>query len=321
MAFLALMLPTHIHHRIDALCPVCTCSNNIGAGVMIATAIGNATATLAACDAFDANLMSRLEAVGGDTYATICALAYRQSYASTIMTWNYEREEMWQFLKEISSGSDMSTVDVIFPAAPLYLIENPDLLWRLLVPLIEYANNETYIAYNLSWAPHHLGWYPLGNLEPYDQVRSCVWRMAMLLLLLMMMIMMMMLPPLMLLFLFLSITLFISLPLPVQEQMPIEETGNFLIMIAAIANAKGNVDFIPERYWPLIDGWAQYLWNTTENPGDQLCTDDFEGPSPNNSNLAAKGMIGMAAYSTLLTYKGNTTGAATYLVCELLCDR
>jgi hypothetical protein len=226
------------------------CRLGLGAGIMLDAAISNMTATLTACAAFDADLMKRLQSAGGDTYATISALAYRQSYASTIMTWNYEREEMWQvvpvarcfhfrrcssalcllclvrssqFLKEISAGSDLSTVDVIFPAAPLYLLENPLLLWRLLIPLIEYGNNETYIAYNLSWAPHHLGWYPVGNLEPYNQ-----------------------------------------------EQMPIEETGNLLLMIAGIAQAVGNVDFIDERYWPLLNNWGAYLWNTTRDPGNQV---------------------------------------------------
>jgi hypothetical protein len=51
----------------------------------------------------------------------------------------------WQFLKEISSGSCLSTVDVIYPAAPLYLLAAPDLLYRLIVPLLQYALNETYI--------------------------------------------------------------------------------------------------------------------------------------------------------------------------------
>ncbi len=34
--------------------------------------------------------------------------------------------------------------------------------------------------------------------------------------------------------------------------------------------------------------WANYSNISLPNPGNQLCTDDFEGPSPQNVNLAAK---------------------------------
>ena len=34
--------------------------------------------------------------------------------------------------------------------------------------------------------------------------------------------------------------------------------------------------------------WGNYLAASLPDPGDQLCTDDFEGPSPHNVNLAAK---------------------------------
>jgi len=34
--------------------------------------------------------------------------------------------------------------------------------------------------------------------------------------------------------------------------------------------------------------WADYIVVSLPDPGNQLCTDDFEGPSPHNVNLAAK---------------------------------
>lgn len=34
--------------------------------------------------------------------------------------------------------------------------------------------------------------------------------------------------------------------------------------------------------------WGDYMVASLPDPGDQLCTDDFEGPSPHNVNLAAK---------------------------------
>ena len=59
-----------------------------------------------------------------------------------------------------------------------------------------------------------------------------------------------------------------------QEQMPVEETANMHLMLAAIAQQKGNsTDFIDPKYWPLLRIWADYLVSTTYDPADQLCTD------------------------------------------------
>ena len=38
----------------------------------------------------------------------------------------------------------------------------------------------------------------------------------------------------------------------------------------------------------LLSTWANYTVASLPDPGNQLCTDDFEGPSPHNVNLAAK---------------------------------
>ena len=43
------------------------------------------------------------------------------------------------------------------------------------------------------------------------------------------------------------------------------------------------------------------------DPGNKLCTVDFEGPSPHNSNLAAKGIIGLGAYQDILKRLGTKT--------------
>jgi hypothetical protein len=42
------------------------------------------------------------------------------------------------------------------------------------------------------------------------------------------------------------------------------------------------------------------------------CTDDFEGPSPHNANLALKGMVGLGAWANLLDQAGDPVLAATY---------
>ena len=87
-----------------------------------------------------------------------------------------------------------------------------------------------------------------------------------------------------------------------QEQMPIEESANMLIMLAAISQRQlGAADYLTD-YFPLLDNWANYINGSLPDPGNQLCTDDFEGPSPHNANLAVKGVVGLTAYSILLRY-------------------
>ena len=69
--------------------------------------------------------------------------------------------------------------------------------------------------------------------------------------------------------------------------MPVEETANLILMLAAIAKIEGSAAFIAPRFWPLLHSWGTYLVTTALDPGNQLCTDDFEGPSPHNANLVS----------------------------------
>jgi len=94
--------------------------------------------------------------------------------------------------------------------------------------------------------------------------------------------------------------------------MPIEETGNLLLMIAYVAKATGNMDFVYPQYWDLLTEWANYLVNTLPDPGDQLCTDDFEGPTPHDANLAVKGIIAIDSFSILNQMLGNQSGVEYY---------
>jgi len=64
---------------------------------------------------------------------------------------------------------DMSTADVVYPAFPLVLYQSPELLRLMLIPHLEYASNYTSIPYNLTWAPHHLGYWPYANQTPTTQ--------------------------------------------------------------------------------------------------------------------------------------------------------
>ena len=45
----------------------------------------------------------------------------------------------------------------------------PETMRLILLPLLAYANNETNIQYNLPWAPHHLGHWPVADITPGEQ--------------------------------------------------------------------------------------------------------------------------------------------------------
>jgi hypothetical protein len=82
------------------------------------------------------------------------------------------------------------------------------------------------------------------------------------------------------------------------ENMPIEESGNMIIMAAAIAKAEGNADFAA-KYWNLFSSWALYLKQSGYDPGLQLSTNDFLGFMAHNANLSVKAIVAMGAYAML----------------------
>lgn len=99
-----------------------------------------------------------------------------------------------------------------------------------------------------------------------------------------------------------------------QEDMPMEESGNLIMMTAYIAlHQKNDTSWFYPKYWPLLTQWANYLNSTLPFPPTQLCTNDFEGPTPNDTTLAAKGVIGLGAYSMLADMVGRHQQGVPYL--------
>ncbi|MCL5097788.1 MAG: DUF4965 domain-containing protein, partial [Candidatus Omnitrophica bacterium] len=95
------------------------------------------------------------------------------------------------------------------------------------------------------------------------------------------------------------------------DRMPVEESGNMLIMMAALERAEGNVD-LAKRYWPMLTRWADYLVRDGLDPTNQLCSADMFGHLPRNANLALKAIIGIGGYAQLCTMAGHSDDARKY---------
>lgn len=96
------------------------------------------------------------------------------------------------------------------------------------------------------------------------------------------------------------------------EDMPLEMTADNLQMTAAAAFATGDFAIVNDLF-PLFTQYADYLVAHGLDPVVQLCSDDFEGPSPHNANLAAKSIIGIATYAALCNATNRTAAAAKYM--------
>ena len=93
--------------------------------------------------------------------------------------------------------------------------------------------------------------------------------------------------------------------------MPIEETGNMLILTAALTKMRNDASFA-KRHWKVLSQWAGYLLTNGLDTGTQPCSDLFAGSCPHNANLSIKGILGLASYSYLASMLGQTALAQAY---------
>ncbi len=242
---------------------------------------------------FDQALEQRARAWGGEDYAYLCSMSYRQAVSAHKLVTD-ENGQILFLSKENDSNGCIGTVDVSYPSIPLFLLYDTEYVKGMLRPIFKFADMDVW---NYDFAPHDVGRYPYAWGQAYGvktrivgmRLEEAVPAVH---------------PPYFLYPASCDMYQF-------EQQMPVEECGNMLIMCAAVCIQEDSAEFI-KPYWDTLKRWREYLLKYGADPGEQLCTDDFAGHLAHNTNLSIKAIVGIEAYARLAELKGDSKEAEKY---------
>ncbi len=129
----------------------------------IAAAYGEYGCLMTRCDAFAQKLFHDAVRAGGEKYAEICEISYRQAIAAHKAVLDTDGKLLW-ISKECFSNGCAATVDVSYPSIPLFLLYNPELVRGMMRPIYKFARSDMW---EFDFAPHDAGQYPLVNCQRY----------------------------------------------------------------------------------------------------------------------------------------------------------
>ncbi len=242
-----------------------------------------------ACARLDEQLLKDAGDMGGEDYRLIVSAAYRHAIGAHKLIAD-ERGDMVFLSKENDSNGCIGTVDVSYPSIPLFLLYNPEFVRGMCRPILKFASLPVW---TYDFAPHDVGRYPHATGQVYGVKWDREYRKNG-----------SVFPPF---YLYPAGDIYEH-----RFQMPVEESGNMLIMLCAAAQADGDYTLIRE-HMGLLDSWVKYLLEYGEDPGEQLCTDDFAGHLAHNINLSAKAISGVAAYALIQKGLGDESAYAQYM--------
>ena len=214
----------------------------------------------------------------GEDYQKVISAAYRQVLAAHKLVRDTDGKILY-FSKECLSNGCMNTVDVSFPAIPLFLLYAPELLTGMMNAIFEFSKLPVW---RFPFAPHDIGCYPWGGgqvygcrtADPLEQRRFYLGSAS-------------------------------DDVYNLSEQMPVENSGNLIIMCCAYYQLTGNLDYL-RKYYSTLKEWADDLIERGDCRDLQLCTDDFAGKFEGNINLAIKAAIAIAAFGRLAALFGES---------------
>ena len=249
------------------------------------------------CRILDSSIEDRAKKIGGDAYAFLCNMSYRQSISAHKIIADTNGELVF-LSKENDSNGCIGTADVSYPSIPLFMLFGTEYVKGMVRPIMKFAQCDVW---DYDFAPHDVGRYPYACGQVYGVNRSSE---KMKLVQRPRFADKAISPPY---YMFPKNSNIYEL----ENQMPVEECGNMIIMIANVCFMDNNGDFA-KQYIDILAKWVEYLVKFGSDPGTQLCTDDFAGHLAHNVNLALKAIMGIEGYAIICKLLGNLDGYNNY---------